>query len=171
LTPLGLRSLAPGEPGYAPHYGGGPRERDSIYHQGAVWPWLMGAFVDAWVRTRGGGDAVKCDARARFVAPLMARLDEAALGHLCEIADAEGPVHAARLSVPGLVARGAAAPRVSDLAHGHGGENAATQPRAHADRGCDELAAAAALLASLLAPQTSRTRPGRGRRRRRSARR
>src|ERR1041385_7718106 len=41
LTPIGLRSLAPGEPGYAPHYQGDSRARDSVYHQGTVWPWLM----------------------------------------------------------------------------------------------------------------------------------
>src|SRR6058998_3005822 len=52
LTPVGLRSLASGEPGYAPHYQGGSRERDAIYHQGTVWPWLIGPFVEAWVRVR-----------------------------------------------------------------------------------------------------------------------
>ena len=50
LTPLGLRSLAPGEPGYVGHYGGGAAQRDGSYHQGTVWPWLMGPFVEAWVR-------------------------------------------------------------------------------------------------------------------------
>src|SRR5206468_2558668 len=55
VTPLGPRSLAPGEPGYAPRYQGSPLERDGSYHQGTVWPWLIGAFVEAWVRVRGGG--------------------------------------------------------------------------------------------------------------------
>src|SRR5205814_893513 len=50
LTPIGLRSLAPGEPGYAPHYEGDSSARDAVYHQGTVWPWLMGPFVAAWVR-------------------------------------------------------------------------------------------------------------------------
>ena len=54
LTPVGLRSLAASDPAYRPHYGGGPGERDSAYHQGTVWPWLIGAFVEAWVRVRGG---------------------------------------------------------------------------------------------------------------------
>jgi predicted glycogen debranching enzyme len=49
-TPLGLRSLAAGLPGYAPRYEGGVRERDGTYHQGTVWPWLAGPFVEAWVR-------------------------------------------------------------------------------------------------------------------------
>lgn len=92
-TPLGLRSLAPGEPGYAPRYEGGPSARDAVYHQGTVWPWLVGPFVDAWVRVRGGGAAVQCEARERFLGPLMAHLDESGLGHVSEIADAEAPHH------------------------------------------------------------------------------
>jgi glycogen debranching enzyme len=91
LTPLGLRSLSPDEPGYVAHYSGGVRERDSAYHQGTVWPWLLGAFVDAWVRVRGGGSEVKRQARERFVAPLLQHLEQAGLGHVSEIADAEPP--------------------------------------------------------------------------------
>jgi predicted glycogen debranching enzyme len=90
-TPLGLRSLAPGEPGYSPRYTGGVCERDGAYHQGTVWPWLLGPFVEAWVRVRGGTPAVKREARARFLDPLRAHLDEAGLGHVSEIADAEPP--------------------------------------------------------------------------------
>ncbi len=91
LTPLGLRSLAPGEPGYAPHYGGGVRERDAAYHQGTVWPWLIGAFVEAWLRARGGSAAAQAEARTRFLAPLHEHLNIAGLGHVSEIADAEAP--------------------------------------------------------------------------------
>jgi predicted glycogen debranching enzyme len=94
-TPLGLRSLAPGEPGYAPRYEGGVSERDSAYHQGTVWPWLAGAFIEAWVRVRGGSAAAREQARSRFLAPLLAHLQEAGLGHISEIADAEPP-HTAR---------------------------------------------------------------------------
>ncbi|HTU26660.1 MAG TPA: amylo-alpha-1,6-glucosidase [Pirellulales bacterium] len=90
-TALGLRTLAPGEPGYALHYRGGPRERDSAYHQGTVWPWLAGPFVEAWLRVRGGTAAARDEARQRFVAPLVAQLQQAGLGHLSEIADAEPP--------------------------------------------------------------------------------
>jgi predicted glycogen debranching enzyme len=50
LTPYGLRSLAPGEPGYQGHYGGGPRERDAAYHQGTAWGWLLGPFALAHFR-------------------------------------------------------------------------------------------------------------------------
>jgi predicted glycogen debranching enzyme len=94
-TPLGLRSLAPGEPGYASQYGGDMRQRDASYHQGTVWPWLTGPFVDAWVAVRGGTAESRTEARRRFLEPLMAHLDEAGLGHISEIADAEPP-HAPR---------------------------------------------------------------------------
>ena len=90
-TPLGLRSLAPGEPGYTLRYQGGVRERDGAYHQGTVWPWLIGPFVEAWVRVRGGTAKAKAEARERFVEPLIRHLDEAGLGHVSEIADAEAP--------------------------------------------------------------------------------
>ena len=91
LIPMGLRSLAPGEPGYVGHYGGGPLQRDSAYHQGMAWPWLIGPFVEAWVRVHGSTAEVRRDARERFVAPLYRHLDEAGLGHVSEIADAEPP--------------------------------------------------------------------------------
>jgi predicted glycogen debranching enzyme len=90
-TPLGLRSLSPGERGYVARYEGGVLERDGAYHQGTVWPWLIGAFVEAWLRVRGGGPEAKVEARRRFVAPLMEHLDAAGLGHVSEIADAEAP--------------------------------------------------------------------------------
>ncbi len=94
-TPLGLRSLAPQEPGYAPRYEGGVRERDGAYHQGTVWPWLLGPFVEAWVRARGNSPQARREARARFLAPLLRHLDGAGLGHLSEITDGELP-HAPR---------------------------------------------------------------------------
>ena len=90
-TPLGLRSLAPGDPQYAPHYEGGVRERDAAYHQGTAWPWLIGPFVEAWVRVRGGTAVARRQARRRFLEPLLAHLDQAGLGHISEIADAEPP--------------------------------------------------------------------------------
>jgi predicted glycogen debranching enzyme len=90
-TPLGLRSLAPGEPGYTGHYQGGGRERDGAYHQGTVWPWLIGAFVEAWVRVRSGSADAKREARSRFLAPVIEHLNHAGLGHVSEIADADQP--------------------------------------------------------------------------------
>ena len=91
LTPLGLRSSAPGEPGYAKQYCGGVWQRDGSYHQGTVWPWLIGPFVEAWVRVRGSTNAAKREARRRFIEPFLKHLDEAGLGHISEIADADAP--------------------------------------------------------------------------------
>ena len=90
-TPLGLRSLAPGEPGYSPHYGGSPQERDAQYHMGLVWPWLAGPFVEAWLRVHGSATEVRSVAREQFLAPLLAQLNTAGLGHISELADAEPP--------------------------------------------------------------------------------
>jgi predicted glycogen debranching enzyme len=91
LTPCGLRSLAPGEPGYAGRYEGNPAERDREYHQGTAWPWLTAAFVEAWLEVHGSSREARDEARARFVDPLLARLQDAGLGHLSEIADGEPP--------------------------------------------------------------------------------
>jgi predicted glycogen debranching enzyme len=90
-TPFGPRSLAAGEAGYCAHYEGDLRSRDGCYHQGTVWPWLSGAFVEAWVRVRGGTASAKREAREKFLKPLLARMDVAGLGHIAEIADAEAP--------------------------------------------------------------------------------
>ena len=92
LTPLGLRSLAPGEPGYRPHYGGGVPERDGAYHQGTAWPWLIGPFVEAWLRVRGNTPEARREADERFLSPLREHLGVAGLGHISEVADAE-PSH------------------------------------------------------------------------------
>jgi glycogen debranching enzyme len=91
LTPLGLRSLAPQEPGYTRCYTGGVAQRDGCYHQGTVWPWLIGAFIEAWVRMRGNTDKAKQEARRRFLDPLLRHMETAGLGHISEIADAEPP--------------------------------------------------------------------------------
>jgi predicted glycogen debranching enzyme len=90
-TPLGLRSLAPSEPGYHPYYRGTLSERDGAYHQGVVWPWLVGPFVEAWLRVRGGTRKAMSEARTRFLPPLQSHLEEAGLGHISEITDAEPP--------------------------------------------------------------------------------
>jgi glycogen debranching enzyme len=90
-TPLGLRTLAPGSDGYRRRYEGGVLSRDGAYHQGTVWPWLLGPFVEAWVGVRGGGPRVRREARRRFLAPLLEHLEAAGLGHVSEIADAEAP--------------------------------------------------------------------------------
>lgn len=90
-TPLGLRSLAPGEAGYAARYEGGVRERDGAYHQGTIWPWLLGAFVDAWVGIHQRTPAAIHEARRAYLRPLLDHFEEAGLGHVSEIADADAP--------------------------------------------------------------------------------
>jgi predicted glycogen debranching enzyme len=94
-TRMGLRTLAPAHPDYHPCYEGGPVERDEAYHQGTVWPWLAGPFVEAWVRVRGNTVGARREARRRFLDPLLASLDAAGLGHLPEIANGDEP-HAPR---------------------------------------------------------------------------
>ena len=87
LTPVGLRSLAPGDPDFKPRYYGDLRSRDAAYHQGTVWAWLVGPFVDAWLKvfpndTAGARDAV------RGFGP---HLDDACVGSISEIFDADAP--------------------------------------------------------------------------------
>ena len=89
-TPLGPRSLAPSEPGYRPHYAGDIASRDTAYHQGTAWPWLIGALVDAVIRTGEDRTAARATAR-ELVQPLLAHLDDAGYDHVSEIADAEPP--------------------------------------------------------------------------------
>lgn len=91
-TPAGLRSLAPGSPNYVSHYGGDPRSRDAVYHQGTVWPWIAGAFIEAWVRVRDDTAEAREAARRRFLQPMISHYATTALGgHLAEIADADAP--------------------------------------------------------------------------------
>jgi predicted glycogen debranching enzyme len=91
LTPLGLRTLACWERAYVGHYGGGPVERDGAYHQGTAWPWLLGPFVEAWLRVRGDTPSARQLARERFVNPWLAHLETAGIGHVSEIADGDFP--------------------------------------------------------------------------------
>ena len=90
-TPIGLRSLAPDHPDYVGRYAGGVAWRDGAYHQGTVWPWLLGPFVEAWVRTHGDTTEARADARERFLEPLLASMEDAGLGHLTEVADGDSP--------------------------------------------------------------------------------
>ncbi|WP_133646544.1 amylo-alpha-1,6-glucosidase [Paraburkholderia flava] len=91
LTPLGLRTLAPSDPAYRGRYAGDRRERDGAYHQGTVWPWLLGPFVEAWLRVHGTSDVSRAEVREGFLAPLIAHLDEAGLDHVSEVADGDAP--------------------------------------------------------------------------------
>ncbi len=91
LTPMGLRTLSPRDSAYRPQYEGNVWSRDTAYHQGTAWPWLMGAFVDAWLRVNGDTEARRAEARRRFVIPLLDHLRVAGLGHVSEIADGDAP--------------------------------------------------------------------------------
>jgi glycogen debranching enzyme len=91
LTPMGLRTLGAKEPGYCVQCTGGVAQRDGAYHQGTVWPWLLGPFVEAWVRVRGNTTEAKRAARQRFLVPFLQHLEQAGLGHVSEIADSETP--------------------------------------------------------------------------------
>ena len=90
LTPYGLRSLAPSDPQYRGRYTGGPAERDGAYHQGTVWPWLMGPFITAYVRVNGGSDVARRQA-SEWLAPLRDHLADGGLGHISEILDGDAP--------------------------------------------------------------------------------
>ncbi|HET7220550.1 MAG TPA: amylo-alpha-1,6-glucosidase, partial [Vicinamibacterales bacterium] len=87
LTPVGLRSLAPGHQDYKPVYYGDLRSRDAAYHQGTVWAWLIGPFLDAWLRVHPDD----LEGAARLLAGFDARLEEACVGSIAEIFDAEAP--------------------------------------------------------------------------------
>jgi predicted glycogen debranching enzyme len=87
LTRVGLRTLAPGHPDYKVTYHGDLRARDAAYHQGTVWPWLIGPFVDAWLRLY---PEQKKAARG-FLEGLAGELNEQCIGTVGEIYDAEAP--------------------------------------------------------------------------------
>jgi len=87
LTPFGLRSLAPGHPEYKPKYYGDLRSRDAAYHQGTVWAWLIGPFVDAWLKTHPEDRA----GARRLLDGFDRHLSDACVGSISEIFDAEPP--------------------------------------------------------------------------------
>jgi len=86
LTPVGLRSLAPGHPDYKSKYYGDLRSRDAAYHQGTVWGWLLGPFVLAHLRVYADRDAA-----LSFLEPLGKQIHSHGLGTLSEIFDGEPP--------------------------------------------------------------------------------
>lgn len=94
LTPVGLRTLSPTDSRYRARYEGGVLERDSAYHQGTVWPFLLGSFVTAWIKVYGKNATVLKQARS-FLDGIDTHVKEACLGQVSEIFDAEAP-HAPR---------------------------------------------------------------------------
>ena len=86
LTSYGLRSLAPGEAGYAGACVGPPAERDSAYHQGTAWAWLLGPFAEAWARVTGDREAA-----LSLLRPFSEHLADAGLGSISEVFDGDPP--------------------------------------------------------------------------------
>jgi predicted glycogen debranching enzyme len=87
VTPVGLRSLARGHPDYKPRYDGDLRARDAAYHQGTVWAWLVGPWIDAWLRVHPDDR----EGARRHLAGFVPHLDQACVGSISEIFDAEPP--------------------------------------------------------------------------------
>ena len=88
VTPRGLRTLSPNDPNYIGRYEGDPRHRDGAYHQGTVWPWLMGPYITATVKTFGESGR---QAAADWLQQFGKHLSEACLGQVSEIFDGDAP--------------------------------------------------------------------------------
>jgi len=86
LTPVGLRTLSPDHPDYKPKYFGDLRARDAAYHQGTVWAWLIGPFIDAWLKVHPDPRGAR-----KFLEGFGPHLNEACIGSISEIFDAEPP--------------------------------------------------------------------------------
>jgi predicted glycogen debranching enzyme len=87
LTPVGLRSLSPDDPEYKPIYSGDLRSRDGAYHQGTVWAWLIGPFIDAWLKLHPN----EGQKGRKFLECFPEHLDDAGLGTISEVFDARAP--------------------------------------------------------------------------------
>ncbi|PWU09906.1 MAG: glycogen debranching protein [Terriglobia bacterium] len=90
LTPYGLRSLAPGDPQYQGRYEGDPASRDSRYHQGTAWPWLLGPFIRAYLRVNGYAPGAKQQA-AQWISELQRYVENEGLGQIPEVFDGDAP--------------------------------------------------------------------------------
>ncbi|MCA1619305.1 MAG: amylo-alpha-1,6-glucosidase [Acidobacteria bacterium] len=90
LTPVGLRSLSPDHPDFKPTYHGDLKTRDAAYHQGTVWGWLVGPFVDAWLKVYPEDRA----GARKFLEGFIPHLDDACVGSISEVFDAVPPFHA-----------------------------------------------------------------------------
>jgi predicted glycogen debranching enzyme len=90
LTPYGLRTLSPMHPAYKGRYGGDLETRDHAYHQGTVWPWLLGHYIRAYLRTHGrdGKTIPHCFA---LLEPFLSHLKEAGIGTVSEVFDGDPP--------------------------------------------------------------------------------
>ncbi|MBY0503245.1 MAG: amylo-alpha-1,6-glucosidase [Bryobacteraceae bacterium] len=87
LTPVGLRTLAPSDPAYQGRYAGGPAARDAAYHQGTVWPWLLGPYLAACLRLRPEAREDVAERLERW----RAETRTGCLGHIAEIYEGDAP--------------------------------------------------------------------------------
>jgi predicted glycogen debranching enzyme len=90
LTPFGLRTLAPSDPHYRGRYEGNQPQRDSAYHQGTVWPWLMGPYLTAYLKVNAASDEARAQA-AEWLAELRRYLGDEGVGQLPEVFDGDAP--------------------------------------------------------------------------------
>ena len=90
LTPYGLRTLAPSDPNYRGRYTGDQTSRDGAYHQGTVWPWLLGPFLSGYLKVYGHGEAALRQTRA-WLEPLQAHLLGRGVGQINEIFEGDAP--------------------------------------------------------------------------------
>ena len=90
LTPYGLRTLSPRDPNYKGRYAGDQRSRDSAYHQGTVWPWLLGPFLTAYFKVHGKDQEIR-KRIDRFLDALRAHLWQAGIGQISEVFDGDAP--------------------------------------------------------------------------------
>ena len=91
LVPCGLRTLSPADPAYRGRYRGSPAERDGAYHQGTVWPWLLGAFGEAVLRVADDPEREKENLRQYLRTFLRQHLVEAGIGSVSEVFDGDAP--------------------------------------------------------------------------------
>jgi predicted glycogen debranching enzyme len=89
LTPYGLRTLSPRDPRYVGRYEGDPRQRDGAYHQGSVWPWLLGPYIDAYLSATGRSDETRLKAE-EILRPLL-DLNAGGINTIPEIFDGDQP--------------------------------------------------------------------------------
>jgi predicted glycogen debranching enzyme len=90
MTPFGLRTLSPKDPRYHGRYDGDQKSRDLAYHQGPAWPWLLGQFVTAYIKTSDNANTARENAM-RFLEPMHQHLREAGLGFISELFDGDPP--------------------------------------------------------------------------------
>jgi glycogen debranching enzyme len=90
LTPFGLRTLSPRDPQYRGRHEGDQTSRDGAYHQGTVWPWLMGPFLQAYIATHGRSPESRAQA-ANWLADLAEFIEDQGVGQLPEIFDGDAP--------------------------------------------------------------------------------